>query len=39
MSKKKHSVEVENEEHKQSNTHSSEQTHGSKSGNTMSDCE
>lgn len=39
MSKKKHSIDIENDQHKQSSTHSSESDHESKSGNTMSDCE
>lgn len=38
MSKKKHSVDVDNDQHKQSGD-SSEHCHDSKSGNTTSDCD
>ena len=39
MSKKKHTVDVENDQQKQSDSHSSESSHDSKSGNTMTDCD
>ncbi len=39
MSKKKHVVDVENDQHKQSESESSEHCHDSKSGNTTSDCD
>ncbi len=39
MSKKKHTVDVENDQHKQSDSHSSDESHDSKSGSTMTDCD
>lgn len=39
MSKKKHSVDVENDQHKQSGSESSEHCHDSKSDSSMKDCD